>query len=148
MAPSFPTTCAQVNAAASGITRYSLPAMMLLPACSAGREISGCPAAGPLFIMQRSLEIFRSATASPRNWALNSNEASWLLMPAKKLRLSVNSNPEPRLIKATTSPLKRGCEFSSGPTAVPPMGNSRTGGKADSMRSMTACNCAAQPPGS
>ena len=57
-------TCAATIAVASGITGFTLPGMMLLPGCSAGRAISPRPASGPLFIQRRSLAIFMRLTAS------------------------------------------------------------------------------------
>ena len=47
-------TRAHTIATASGITGFTLPGMMLLPACSAGSRISANPETGPLFIHRRS----------------------------------------------------------------------------------------------
>ncbi len=63
MAASLPMTCAATIAAASGITGFTLPGMMLLPGCRAGSAISARPASGPLFIQRRSLAIFIRLTA-------------------------------------------------------------------------------------
>jgi hypothetical protein len=83
IAVSLRVTRAQTIATAFGITRITLPGIMLLPGCSAGKVISPRPAAGPLFIHSRPLAIVRSVTATPRSWPLNSTAASWLLMLAK-----------------------------------------------------------------
>ena len=40
------STWAQIIATASGITGFTFPGMMLLPGCSAGREISASPETG------------------------------------------------------------------------------------------------------
>src|SRR5579872_3681394 len=63
IAASLPMTCAATMVTASGITGFTFPGMMLLPACNAGSEISPKPASGALFIIRRSLAIFIRLTA-------------------------------------------------------------------------------------
>ena len=63
MLVSLPMTCAATMVAASGITGFTLPGMMLLPGWSGGSAISPSPASGPLFIRRRSLAIFMRLTA-------------------------------------------------------------------------------------
>ncbi len=76
IAASLPMTCAATIAAASGITGFTLPGMMLLPGCSAGRAISPRPASGPLFIQRRSFAIFMRLTAIVLSWPESSTAAS------------------------------------------------------------------------
>ena len=64
---SLPMTWAHAMATASGMTGLTLPGMMLLPGCSAGRLISASPVRGPLFIQRRSLAIFVRVTAAARS---------------------------------------------------------------------------------
>src|SRR5687767_8325507 len=60
---SLPITSKAIWFTTSGITGFTLPGMIELPACTAGSAISPMPARGPLESRRRSLQTLESLTA-------------------------------------------------------------------------------------
>jgi hypothetical protein len=143
---SLPMTCAATIVTASGTTGLTLPGMMLLPGCSAGRDISLNPASGPLFIQRRSLAIFIRLTASVRNWPDSSTAVSCAASEAKKSRLGRRS----RLVcfdsRAAARAANSGGALIPVPTAVPPSASACSRGRDACRRAMPSSTWVRQAP--
>src|SRR6202521_5277597 len=76
MQVSLPMTCAQTIMSDSHMTGFTLPGMIELPGCVAGRRISPMPQRGPLPSQRMSFAILNRLTAIVFSWPLASTTAS------------------------------------------------------------------------
>ena len=117
---SLPITSKATWLTTSGMTGFTLPGMMLEPACTGGRLISPKPARGPEDSSRRSLQIFDSFTAvrlvTPDSWTkAPTSEVASMRFPAV-----VSGRPVMWRSRSHTSAAYAGCALSPVPIAVPP----------------------------
>ena len=143
MVVSLPITCAATIATASGITGFTLPGIILLPACNAGKLISPSPASGPLFIHRKSLAIFINATAKVFNCPLISTLVSWQLRPMNLLGIEVKPTCVSFSSSSDTFSPKPSLALTPVPTAVPPCAKECRRGKLDKILSLQSDICLA-----
>ena len=79
MVLSLPRTCMQIISKHSAMEGFTLPGMMEEPGWTPGRVISEMPAFGPMFMILRSLQMFRVLTESERRAAEKFKKAFMLL---------------------------------------------------------------------
>ncbi len=145
---SLPTMANATWLTTSGMTGFTLPGMMLDPACRGGRWISASPACGPDDSRRRSLQIFDSFTAIRRR-----TPDSWTKAPTSEVdstRSGAATIGRP-VISASTSTTLRAYPGSAAipvPMAVAPRLTSCSAARACSMPTCSAATVAAHAPNS
>ena len=133
-ARSLPMTWKEAMLSISARTGFTLPGMMLLPGCTAGRWISSRPVAGPLDSRRRSLAMRSSVTARVRIEAEKSTGSAMLCIVSNKLSDSYSASPVSPDRVCTMRRWYSGWALRPEPVAVPPMPRRRSPSAARRIR--------------
>ncbi len=126
MAASHPATWQATWMTDSQITGLTLPGMMELPGCTAGRISSPNPHRGPEPSRRTSEAILPRVVATPRSAPEANSAASRLPCAAKRSLGSRSGRPVRWARMRQTSAANPSGALSPVPTAVPPIGSSQS----------------------